>query len=173
MPQSTFREIYSLFLSKITDDMYMELSEERTTALLQELLVSALDWFEFPRVPLTFTFDEHENGVFDYILSSEEKNIIAIYMVVEWLGQQLASIENVRMKYSASDFKFTSQANHLAKIQQLKEHYERKGFKMQRLYKRRAKDEYGIYRSTFGKIMEAPINPKWELYSHYNGDENV
>ena len=30
-------------------------------------------------------------------------------------GQQLASVENTRMKYSGSDFKFTSQANHMAK----------------------------------------------------------
>jgi hypothetical protein len=35
-------------------------------------------------------------------------NILATYMVVEWLGQQLASVENIRMKYSGSDFKFTS-----------------------------------------------------------------
>ena len=171
MPQSTFQEIYPLFLSKITDDMYMEISEEQTTKLLQELLISALPWFEFPRKPLTYTFDEHDTGIFDSELSDEEKNIIAIYMVVEWLGQQLASIENVRMKYSGSDFKFTSQANHLAKIQQLKANYEQKGFKLQRLYKRRAKDEFGIYRSTFGKIMDTSIKPNWSAYFPYNGGE--
>jgi len=41
-------------------------------------------------------------------------------MVVEWISQQLASIENTRMKYSGSDFKFTSQANHIQKLQKLK-----------------------------------------------------
>ena len=41
-------------------------------------------------------------------ISKEEMNIIATYMIVEWLGQQLASVELSRMKYSGSDFKFTS-----------------------------------------------------------------
>jgi len=75
-------------------------------------------------------------------------------MIVEWVGQQLASIENTRMKYSGSDFKFTSQANHMQKLLQMKKDYEREGFHLQRLYKRRKKDEAGIYRSTFGSIMQ-------------------
>lgn len=79
-------------------------------------------------------------------------------MIVEWLSQQLASIENTRMKYSGSDFKFTSQANHMSKLLTLKKDYEREGFHLQRLYKRRLKDEDGIMRSTFGTIMEeSPI----------------
>ena len=79
-------------------------------------------------------------------------------MVVEWLGQQLATVENTRMKYSGSDFKFTSQANHMSKLLTLKKDYEREGFHLQRLYKRRLKDEDGIMRSTFGTIMEeSPI----------------
>ena len=75
-------------------------------------------------------------------------------MIVEWIGQQLASVENTRMKYSGSDFKFTSQANHMSKLLNLKNDYEREGFHLQRLYKRRLKDENGIMRSTFGSIME-------------------
>jgi len=75
-------------------------------------------------------------------------------MIVEWLGQQLASIENVRMKYSGPDFKFTSQANHMQKILQMKKDYEREGFHLQRLYKRRKRDINGIYRSMMPKIME-------------------
>ena len=55
----------------------------------------------------------YEGGSFTNTLTAEEINILATYMVVEWLGQQLASVENTRMKYSGSDFKFTSQANHM------------------------------------------------------------
>jgi len=58
------------------------------------------------------------------------------------------------MKYSGSDFKFTSQANHMHKILQLKKDYEREGFHLQRLYKRRIPDRYGIMRSTLGIIMK-------------------
>jgi hypothetical protein len=58
------------------------------------------------------------------------------------------------MKYSGSDVKFTSQANHMQKLLQLKKDYEREGFHLQRLYKRRKVDEKGIYRSTFGDLMK-------------------
>ena len=37
-------------------------------------------------------------------------------MMIGWIQRQITSIENTRMKYSGSDFKFTSQANHLSKL---------------------------------------------------------
>lgn len=171
-----FSYIYDGFLSKITDDMYMELTELDTYQLLEELLLSSIQKFEFPRVDLTeyelvsitdevkYTGAEsgqeevpailYEGGSFTNTLTAEEINILATYMVVEWLGQQLASVENTRMKYSGSDFKFTSQANHMQKLLQLKKDYEREGFHLQRLYKRRQKDsETNVYKSTFGSIM--------------------
>lgn len=170
-----FSLIYDSFLSKITDDMYMELTELDTFSMLQELLLSALFKFEFPRVDLTdyelleiedqITYQGIESGgepvtgiiysggYFNCCLSFEEINIISTYMIVEWLGQQLASIELTRLKYSGSDFKFTSQANHLHKLLTEKKDYEREGFHLQRLYKRRKRDVDGIFRSTFGDIM--------------------
>ena len=174
--QTPFSKIYDSFLSKITDDMYMELTELDTFAMLQELLISAIHKFEFPRVNITdyeetYLEDEetyrgvesngvevkafvYNNGYFNNFLNQEEINILATYMIVEWLGQQLASVENTRMKYSGSDFKFTSQANHMQKLLALKKDYEREGFHLQRLYKRRKADKNGIMRSTFGIIME-------------------
>ncbi len=147
-----FSNIYNSFLSKVTDDMYMELSTKETSSLLLELLSTAIHKFEFPRVDLISNFNT-ELGKFDIELSREEINILTTYMIVEWLGQQLASVENVRMKYSGSDFKFTSQANHMQKLLTMKQDYEREGFHLQRLYKRRKADEKGIMRSTFGEIM--------------------
>lgn len=122
MATTPFSLVYDLFLSKITDDLYLELTELDTHRLLQELLLAAIPKFEFPRKPL----DDYEtqdvvdvgkyNGVesdfkdwdlliygqgqFNVLLTDEEMNILATYMIVEWIGQQLASIENTRMKYS-------------------------------------------------------------------------
>jgi len=56
-----FTEVYSNFLSKITDDMYMELTPEDTYQILQELLMSALPKFEFPRQSLEFEFRDLGN----------------------------------------------------------------------------------------------------------------
>lgn len=150
--QSTpFSVVYDKFLSKITDDMYMELTEEETESMLAELLQGAIPWFEFPRVNL----NDRNDIQFNIALSDEEINILATYMIVEWMGQQLATVELIRMKYSGSDFKFTSQANHMHKLKDLQKEYERKGFHLQRLYKRRKADKNGIMKSTFGSIMSS------------------
>ena len=157
MQNTTFREIYGRFKSKITDDMYMELTPGETDSLLKELLLNALHSFEFPRVDI-YNYNE-DLEEYNIHLTAEEQNIIATYMIVEWLSQQLASVENTRMKYSGTDFKFTSQANHMSKIQSMKKDYERVGFHLQRLYKRRKADANGIMRSTFGSIMD-PVDYK-------------
>ena len=162
---TSFSKIYESFLSKITDDMYMQLTPEETYQILRQLLLSAIHKFEFPRQSLDYQLKkikkENDNTIFlkwyfTNRLTDEEINILSNYMIVEWLGQQLASVENVRMKFSGSDFKFTSQANHMQKLLQLKKDYERQGFHLQRLYKRRVLDKNGIYRSTFSQIMQKP-----------------
>lgn len=164
---TSFTSIYDSFYSKITDDMYMEFTQEDTAAMAQDLLLTAVHKFEFPRNPLIYRLNHHEQtdaegntykvGAFKGRLTAQEVNILAVYMVVEWIGQQLASIELTRMKYSGADFKFTSQANHIQKLVQLKKQYQRQGFHLQRLYKRRFRDVNGIFHSTFGKIMQ-PVN---------------
>ena len=120
-----FTQVYNRFLGKITDDMYMELTPEDTVRDLRNLLIAAIPEFEFPRVDLfDYTIVETENALeeessFTADLSSEEINILAILMMIGWTQRQVTSIENTRMKYSSSDFKFTSQANHLAKLMNL------------------------------------------------------
>ena len=172
---TSFSLIYDSFLSKITDDMYLELTQLDTYRMLEELLLAAIQKFQFPRINLNdyelFEISDqriyngvesnnlnaqaiiYEGGCFNNFLTQQECNILSIYMVVEWLGQQLASIENTRMKYSGSDFSFTSQANHMQKLLQIKKDYEREGFHMQRLYGRRKVNENGVLKSTFGTIM--------------------
>ncbi len=72
-------------------------------------------------------------------------------MMNAWLQRQVTSIENTRMKYSGTDFKFTSQANHLAKLQALLGETQRQSHHMQRLYKRRRTDpETGLIESNWG-----------------------
>ena len=92
-----------------------------------------------------------ERSHFNMELTSEEINILAILMMNGWLQRQITSIENTRMKYSGSDFKFTSQANHLAKLQSLLGETQRQSHHMQRLYKRRRTDpETGLIESNWG-----------------------
>ena len=192
MQPTAFTVVYDNFLSKITDDMYLELTEDDTKAILRQLLLAAIPKFEFPRQTLEYAYitqrrkdeegeiiSEQKYWAFFSPLTLEEINILSTYMIVEWLGQQLASIENTRMKYSGSDFKFTSQANHMQKILQMKKDYQREGFHLQRLYKRRIADLNGVYHSTMNKIMEPrkddfPSERRPDLPDpHHGGDIDI
>ena len=176
--QTSFLTIYDAFFAKVTDDMYMELTEGDTYEMLQDILINSLPRFEFPR----FDIFDYEEGAWGYLgqycgvesnnkevpitgwvggtfnigLTSEEINIIALNMLIDWLTQQLATTENTRMKYSGSDFKFTSQANHMAKLKVMIDAQKQDSLHLQRLYKRRIRNDQGIIQSTMGQIMEAP-----------------
>ena len=95
-----------------------------------------------------------ERSEFAAELTSEEINILAILMMTAWVQRQVTSIENTRMKYSGSDFKMTSQANHLSKLQSLLNECHRQSHHMQRLYKRRKIIDNGEYRSNWSVLRE-------------------
>ena len=95
-----------------------------------------------------------DRSLFNVELSSEEINILALLMKQSWVQRQVTSIENTRMKYSGSDFKMTSQANHLSKLLSLLEESRRDSFHMQRLYKRRKLNKEGVYESNWSSLRE-------------------
>ena len=101
---------------------------------------------EIPRVLV-------DRSSFNVNLSQEEINILALLMKQAWVQRQVTSIENTRMKYSGSDFKMTSQANHLSKLLSLLEESRRDSFHMQRLYKRRKLSD-GSYKSNWSVLRE-------------------
>ena len=173
-----FTEVYNCSLSKITDDMYLELTPKDTVEDLQNLLINSIPYFEFPRVVISdyeikteiilneeveeddfiigYVWNEiGEDEYADYLnsqyvvvehssfandLTKEEINILALIMLEHWVQRQVTSIENTRMKYSGTDFKMTSQANHLSKLLALLKEVQRQSLHMQRLYKRRKVD---------------------------------
>ena len=155
-----FSSVYDRFLGKITDDMYMELTPEDTVKDLRNLLIDAVPGFEFPRKSLEYVIEDGEgmndNSYFVSELSSEEINILAILMMNSWLQRQVTTIENIRMKYSGTDFKMTSQANHLGKLLTLQAETQRQSLHMQRLYKRRKSDSDGN------------ISSNWSIFSPNN-----
>ena len=152
MTSTSFQEMYDFFLAGITDDMYMEMTEEDTQEVLQELLIAAINSFEFPHWSTPFALDL-DNKVFNVKLTSTEMLIIRLYMIVEWLGYQIANVDLVRQKYSSSDFRFTSQSSHIKQLLAMKQEYELKALKTQRLYSRREYDSEGRVRPTMYKIM--------------------
>lgn len=180
---TSFSTVYDAFLNRVTDDMFMEYSELDTYRVLQDLLIAAIPNFEFPRKDLSNYVELdatdcgeycgedsgyypapciiYEGGYFEEDLTMEEITVLVYYMMVGWIDYQLASVELTRMKFSGSDFKFTSQANHLQKLLLLKKDYEREGFHMQRLYSRRLKNDSGTYDSTFDCLKSQREVQSW------------
>ena len=163
-PEDTIRDLQNLLIDAIPgfefprvclDDYYIhtEIINE-ADALPGDFILPVL-WGELPedgemKAPNVLV----ERSSFAATLSSEEINILALLMKQGWVQRQVTSIENTRMKYSGSDFKMTSQANHLQKLLSLLEESRRDSFHMQRLYKRRKKDKNGIYQSNWSVLRE-------------------
>lgn len=192
---TSFSTIYDNFLTRVTSDMYMEWTELDTYSHLQDLLTVSIPRFEFPR----FNIFDYEEGYYDSLgtysgiesnnievpaagwvggtfhnnLTLEEINIIALNMVIEWLGQQLSTTDNTVMKYSGSDFKFSSQANHMAKIKNLLDKYEQESNHLQKLYKRRIVDKDGSIKTTIPTLMMPFSSPEEERMKgvFFNGYE--
>ena len=163
-PEDTIKDLRNLLIDaipgfefprKVIDDYVLEtLVVEENETKPDDFIIGVI-WDELPEdaddeIPEVLIERSHFNAE----LTSEEINILAILMMCAWLNRQVASIENTRMKYSGTDFKMTSQANHLSKLLSLLAECQRQSHHMQRLYKRRYTDENGEIHSNwtvFGK----------------------
>ena len=163
-PEDTIKDLRNLLIDaipgfefprKVIDDYVLEtLVVEENETKPDDFIIGVI-WVELPEdaddeIPEVLIERSHFNAE----LTSEEINILAILMMCAWLNRQVASIENTRMKYSGTDFKMTSQANHLSKLLSLLAECQRQSHHMQRLYKRRYTDENGEIHSNwtvFGK----------------------
>ena len=182
--RTPFSAVYNCFLSKITDDLYIELTPQDTLRDLQNLLKNAIPGFEFPRKvinkfkinviekpvedlgPIDFVvgYADLENkyalveySYFESELDYEEINILALLMLEGWVQRQVTSIEVTRMKYSGADFKMTSQANHLSRLLTLLNDVRKQSLHMQRLYKRRKVDP-----------LTGEIKSNWSVFRRVN-----
>lgn len=157
-PQDTIRDLRNLIIDAIPNfefprkDLYdYSLGTEvkgEDKVLTSDFIIGMLwndedaDPNEAPKVVV-------EHSSFAAELTSEEINILAQLMLIGWVQRQVTSIENTRMKYSGSDFKMTSQANHLSKLTSLLNECRTQSTHLQRLYKRRKPDNEGGYKSNW------------------------
>lgn len=150
------KEVYDAFFTLITDDMYLEISEEETREDCKSLLKSSLPLFEFPKQPLSICNLGDGSQAFDRDLTQEEINILAYGMVQIWLQRQITSIEILRQKFSGTDFKLSSQASHLQRLTLLMTNVRDEHRRLQLLYSRRRVDDGGNYQSNFDLLGWTP-----------------
>lgn len=162
-PEDTVRDLQNLLLDAIPGfefprcnlyDNHIEIVQIQEDLITKEDFVIGVVWneedsSELSEIPKVLV----ERSYFNADLSEEEINILALLMKQSWVQRQVTSIENTRMKYSGSDFKMTSQANHLSKLLSILEESRRDSFHMQRLYKRRKMTNSG-YQSNWSVLRE-------------------
>ena len=87
---TSFSLIYDSFLSKITDDMYLELNELDTFRMLEELLLSAIEKFEFPRINLNNyeLFEIEDERIYNGV-ESDNKDVVAVIYAGGYFNQTL------------------------------------------------------------------------------------
>ena len=161
-PEDTLKDLQNLLVNAIPGfefprknlyDYTIEVKEINEDELTPDEFVLGTVWGELPEVSETPRILVDKSR-FNVELTPEEINILALLMKQGWVQRQVTSIESTRMKYSGSDFKMTSQANHLSKLMNLLEESRRDSFHMQRLYKRRKIAAGGGYASNWSTLME-------------------
>ena len=160
-PEDTIKDLQNLLIDAIPGFEFPKVNLQEYTIKIEKVrenevvdndFVLGIVWEKIPEandIPLVLV----DRSSFTAELTTEEINILALLMKQAWVQRQVTSIENTRMKYSGSDFKMTSQANHLSKLLTLLEESRRDSFHMQRLYKRR-KLVNGLYKSNWSILRE-------------------
>ena len=162
-PEDTIKDLQNLLINAIPGfefprknlyDYTIEVREIPETDLIPDDFVVGTVWGDLNNTLLETPNVLVDKSRFNVELTEEEINILALLMNQGWVQRQVTSIENTRMKYSGSDFKMTSQANHLSKLLSLLTESRRDSFHMQRLYKRRKIADGGAYDSNWSSLME-------------------
>ena len=129
-----FKEVYTAFLARIEQDEWVFGTDlDYLENDWFEIMKIAISRFMFPRVSLEF---DEENSCFIEELGNEEIQFLAVFMKNEWLKRTLASWRVVQQQYHTSDFKFTSQANHMDKLVNVVELSNKECLNMTNVYSR-------------------------------------
>lgn len=160
-PEDTIKDLRNLIIDAIPGfefprknlmDYEIKTAVKREDELLPDDFVIGVVWGTIPEDDAQIPNVIIEQSSFAAELTDEEINILALLMMCAWVNRQVASIENTRMKFTSSDFKMTSQANHLSKMMNLLTEVQRQSFHMQRLYKRRKITKDGTYASNWSSL---------------------
>lgn len=114
------QEVYNRFIQKITTYEYINFTQEELDEEFYVLLINSLDNFYAQN---DIEVDEIM-GEFNRKLKSQEIDILATGMVVEWLNPKINNIELLKQSLSSKDFQFYSQSNHLKELINLKSQIE-------------------------------------------------
>jgi len=118
----SFDILYSQFLSSISSYTLAQLSDSEIQEELFNFAVRAITSFKFPKVALTYTFNETEfQYYFDNNVTQKELNVILSYMKVAWIDYVISKEERFQNQYYDDNVRTFSIGNLLAQLNRLYE----------------------------------------------------
>lgn len=112
-----FADIYDVFTGKINDLSLAIVFQEEAEEIMYRYLQSACNKFTQSMVDLYK--QDLTNKCFEDDIPREEKEILALYMVAEWLSPRLYTADLLQQTMTVKDFVLYSQANHIKEVREV------------------------------------------------------
>jgi hypothetical protein len=111
---SPYLEVDNMFLADISDDTFLNYTEEEREEILDGLRKKAITRFKACKKDLSNRDETLKQ--FNEDLTDEEKLIIATVMRKFWLNDKIYNLELLKQRMSTKDWNMTSQAEHLLRL---------------------------------------------------------
>lgn len=129
---TTYEEIYDKFTPLIEDVKLLSIDDSDVLEMMKEWLLGAINDYQRCGYDLSDRDDDAET--FNVTLPEFDQNVLAHYMVTEWISPQLNSTLLTRQFIGGNGEKFFAQANQLDKLLALESENKIKTQKMLRDY---------------------------------------
>jgi hypothetical protein len=118
-----YSEVDNMFLADISDDTFLDYTDEDKEEILTILRNKAATRFKACKKNLS---DKDEVlGQYNSTLTDEEKLIISTIMRKFWLNDKIYNIDLIKQRMSNKDWKLSSQAEHLLRLTVLSQELEK------------------------------------------------
>ncbi|WP_235887836.1 hypothetical protein [Neobacillus paridis] len=128
---TSYQEIYERFTSKITDFYLSNLTDEEAKEYFETFLKSSIIKFRYCN---KLSDRDEDLKQFNNDLTDEEKEILSILMIVEYLTPKLLTDELLKQTLNSKDYYLSSQANHIKEIRELRDKYQQEANSLMILY---------------------------------------
>jgi len=128
---TSYQDVYSRFLSKITDYSFLNLTEDEIEYQLEKFLKSSIVKFRYCN-KLSGRDDSLKS--FNETLTDEEQEILSVLMCVEYLSPKILTDDLLKQTLSSKDYTLYSQANHIKEVRSIKDSYQKEAGSLMILY---------------------------------------